>query len=105
MLADLFDSLIIKMAGVTQKTAGDIVRMLKSFKDGVREGKLSALSKLCPGVLVLEMDILHPAVVSCSDIVGHMFLEDNYVGIWKLFCTGGGEDWSGTVVDGVDENG
>jgi hypothetical protein len=78
--------------------------MPQTFEDNIREGKLITLSELGPCVLTRQMDIPHPAAMGCSNIVGDMFLEDNYVGVWKLFGICRREDWSCIVMNRINED-
>jgi len=89
MSADLFDGLIVEMTRIAQEGSGNIVSMLESFEDRVREWELISLSKLRPSVLALEVDVLHPAVMCCGDIVGDVLLENHYVGVWQFFGIAG----------------
>ena len=55
--------------------------MLDPFKNIGGEGELRPLSKLGSLVLVVEVDVLHPAVVIRGSSLGDVLLEDDDVGI------------------------
>ena len=55
--------------------------MLDPFKNIGGEGELRPLSKLGSLVLVVEVDVLHPAVMIRGSSLGDVFLEDNDVGV------------------------
>ena len=80
MSADLLDDGVIEVARVTQEITGNIVCMLKTFKDIGRKRELRSLSKLGSLVLVVEVDVLHPAVVIRGSSLGDVLLEDDDVG-------------------------
>ena len=77
MSPNLFNSIIVKMTGIAQKASSNIVGMLEPVEDAGRKGKLVTFPELCPHILALYMEVLHPAVVSCSLLMADMLLEDN----------------------------
>ena len=79
MSSDLLNDGIIKMAGVTQEAASDIVGMLDALKDIGGNRELRSLSKLASLSLAVEVDVLHPAVMIRGSSFGNVFLEDDNV--------------------------
>ncbi len=55
--------------------------MLDPFKNIGGEGELRPLSKLGSLVLVVEVDVLHPAVMIQGSSLGNVFLENDDVGV------------------------
>jgi hypothetical protein len=84
MSSDLLNDGVIKMAGVTQEAASDIVGMLDAFKDIGRDGELRSPSKLASLGLAVEVDVLHPAVMIRGSSLGNVFLEDDDVRVWDF---------------------
>ena len=64
MSADLLDDGVVEMPGIAQEVAGDLVGVFDAGEDVVdAHGELGTLPQLGPGVLALEVDVLHPAMV------------------------------------------
>jgi hypothetical protein len=84
MPSDLLNNGVIEVAGVTQKVPCNIIGMLETLKDIGRNGKLRSLSKLGSFVRVVEVDVLHPAVMIRGSSLGNVFLEDDDIGIGHL---------------------
>lgn len=105
MPANLLDDTLIEVSRVTQQRASDVVGVLQALEGIIREGELGALPELHPLVLVVEVDVLHPAVVSSGGLGRDMLLEHDNVGVWDLFRVRGREDWSCAVVNRVNDDG
>ena len=69
MASNLFDDVVIEMTRIAQQSAGNVVGMLQTAKDGVLEWELTSLSKLGPLVLSVHVDVLYPAVVGAGTLV------------------------------------
>lgn len=90
MPADLLDDRVIEVARVPQEVASDVVRVFKALEDIVgNHRELGTLPKLGPGILALEVDVLHPAVVVVGRVRGDVLLEDDNVGVGHGLGVGG----------------
>ena len=90
MSADLLDDGVVEMPGIAQEVASDVVGMLDASEDVVsNHGELGTLPQLGPGVLALEVDVLHPAMVVVGRGRGDVLLEDDDVVIRYRLSVGG----------------
>ena len=101
MSSDPLDHRVIEVTRVTQEATGNVVGMLDPFEDIGGEGELRPLSKLSSLVLVVDVDVLHPAVVITGSSLGNVFLENNDVGVRDFHRVRGGDQRSNTFVDGL----
>jgi len=81
MPANLLDDTLIEVSRVAQERASDVVCVFQAPEGIVPEGELGALPQLRPLVLELQVDVLHPALVSGSGFRGDMLLEHDDVGV------------------------
>ena len=85
MSSNLLNDRVIEMAGVTQEVTSDIVCMFETLENIGRNRELRSLSKLGSLVLVVGVDVLHPAVVVAGSSLRNVLLEDDNVGIGDLY--------------------
>lgn len=102
--ADLLDDILIEVASVAHKTASDVVGVLETREDVIDHRGLRALTELGLSDLSLLVEVLHPAVVLSSQVLGNMVLELDHVVVRNLLCVGGREDGSSIVVDAVNKH-
>ena len=94
------------MAGVAHEVLADLVGVLEAIENVVNNGELGALlSQLNTLLLTRRVNLLDPAVVVRSRGARDMLLELDDVSVWNGLSVGGGQDRSGTIVDGVDTEG
>ena len=84
MSPNLFDNLFVKVTGIPQETAGDIIGMFKSLKYISLQECLGSLSKLALSALGAEVKVLHPGVVFECGVGCNMLFEDDYVRVRNL---------------------
>lgn len=76
MSPDLFDGLIIEVAGIAGEVSANLVGVLQALKERIGEGKLATLPQLkLPSLLTSAMDRIQPDVVIGSLLIVHMLLE------------------------------
>lgn len=95
--ADLLDDLFIEVARVSCHSARNIIGVLETGKGRIKEGHLGAFPQIGLG----GVEVLDPAMVSFGTTSGHVVLEDDDVGVWKVVGVDRGEDRSGILVDGL----
>lgn len=69
------------MARVAQKAACNVVCVLDALEDVGCERELRSLSELSSPVLALEVDVLHPALMTRRCFIGNVLLEDDDIRI------------------------
>lgn len=99
MATDGFDDALIEVAGVAQEGTGNVKRVLETVEEILIEGE-GTLAEL----IVLHVDVLHPGLMSGGRGRVYMVLENDNVRVWDFLCVGGGEDGSGSVVDGAGDD-
>lgn len=100
--ADLLDDIFIEVTCVAHEGTGDVVCVLEPGEDIIGHRGLRALAKLGLSDLSLLVEVLHPAVVLGSQVLGDMVLELDHVVVRNLLCVRRREDGSSIVVDAVD---
>lgn len=103
--ANLLDDILIEVTGVAHEAAGDVVGVLEAVEDVIDHRRLRALAELGLSDLGLLVEILHPAVVLSSQVLGNVVLELDHVVVRNLLCVGGRDDGSSIVVDAVNKHG
>lgn len=100
--ADLLDRLFIEVTGVAHEATGDVICVLEAAEDVIDHWGLRALTELGLSDLSLLMEVLHPAVVLSSQVLGDMVLELDHVVVRDLLCVRRRENGSSIIVDAVD---
>lgn len=103
--ANLLDDILIEVTSVAHEAAGDVVGVLEAVEDVIDHRRLRALAELGLSDLGLLVEVLHPAVVLSSQVLGDVVLELDHVVVCDLLCVGGRDDGSSIVVDAVDKHG
>lgn len=76
MSPDLFNGLIIEVAGIAGEVSANLVGVLQALKERIGKGRLATLPQLkFPSLLVSAVDRAQPDVVVGSLLVVHVLLE------------------------------
>lgn len=84
MSPNLLNDILVKMSGIAQKAASQIIGMLQTTIG--HQGHLGSLGKLSLIRLQLEMLMLDPAVMDSGSFMGDVLLENNDIGVGYLLC-------------------
>lgn len=104
MSADLLDDIFVEVTRVTDQRTSNVKGVLETQVGFVTEAEERPLLQLSPLALRV-MDVLHPAVVSRSELGSDVLLENDDVGVGNLLRVGGRQDGGSFIMDGVNEDG
>lgn len=86
VLADLLDDILVEVTGVSHQRSTNVVCVLHTLEESVDDRQLRALTQLNLGGLDAGVKILDPIMVSSSQILVDVVLEDDNVGVWDFLC-------------------
>lgn len=105
MSPDLFDGLIVEVAGVAGELTTNLVGVLQTFKELVAEGELATLPQLkLPSLLVGAVNGVQPDMVVGRLLVVHMLLELDNVAVGDGLSVGRRQDRGSVAVNGAGSN-
>jgi hypothetical protein len=102
MSAKLLNDSIVKMTGIAEESAGDVVGVLHASKGAVQQWELRPLSKLELASLVGRVQLMDPGMVSSGFLVLDVVLEFDNVSTWNVLGVDRGKDRNRIIVDGAD---
>jgi hypothetical protein len=75
MSPELFDDRVIKVAGVTQEGAGNVVCVFQALEHIINNWYLRPLLEFDPGTLCGEVKVMNPGMMGRSVLVPDVILE------------------------------
>jgi len=102
MSPELLDDRVIKVAGIAQEGAGNVVCMLQTLKHIINNGYLRSLLEFELGVFGGEVEPMNPVMMSGSVLVPNVILEFYDVRVRNVLCVCRSKHRSDSVVNGTD---
>lgn len=101
--ADLLNNVLVEVTRVSKCTR-KVICMLETLKDRLLHRHLPSLSQFSFGVLIVVVDVLHPALMGNSATLANVLLKDHHVGVWNLLRIRRGMNRSGIIVNSVNDD-